>query len=526
MRHHLRGQWIRPAVLHALLLTIVVPVAVASTSNSAGLEGSPPTARAQPDGPHFVPVDPPRYTGAEPAHPYEEPRSHVPLEWQLLLVRGDAEPELLYQTGRYLVRADWSPDGRELVAVYETFGQPEPGTEDEWRRRGFEAVFLEFAYLRGLVSFDVSVSPPTGREELITNHFPRLGPSPDHSRIALQRDEEMGRRTVYTIDRAGRAVRLDGVGDHPGLYGFLPDSSGLLVQVPIADSPDRSRFYLVPFDGRPATRFEVPLGRGFVLSLEWSPEGGRLAYRIAGDLYLFDRATGDVRLLASNPDWRGRDPHWSRNGAEIILGGNLIDAATGRVLVSLGAPYPAADAALSADGRYFAVAEDPTFASVRGQEFPCPPAPGEGPLRLNPDNRVFLHDRQTGETRLLQECGQGLTAHLQWLADGRHLIISQQPEQAPVQYARGYSLTLVDIETGRKTPLTDGRELHADAIVSPRGDRVIVVGERLRLYTSTGELLREIVPPEGFDVPMAVWSPDGSSFAYVLGPAGWFPVYP
>jgi hypothetical protein len=45
-----------------------------------------------------------------------------------------------------------------------------------------------------------------------------------------------------------------------------------------------------------------------------------------------------------------------------------------------------------------------------------------------------------------------------------------------------------------------------------------VTGTTLRVYTIDGVLEREIVPPDGQLVTAAAWSPDGSSFSYIVGP--------
>ncbi len=87
-------------------------------------------------------------------------------------------------------------------------------------------------------------------------------------------------------------------------------------------------------------------------------------------------------------------------------------------------------------------------------------------------------------------------------------------------------IALLDLATGARTPLTAGRETHADAALSPDGSRILVGGARLRVYGADGALQREIVPPEGFDVPRVAWAPVGTGFAYVLGPAGFEPAYP
>jgi Tol biopolymer transport system component len=191
---------------------------------------------------------------------------------------------------------------------------------------------------------------------------------------------------------------------------------------------------------------------------------------------------------------------WSADGSEIVLGGDLIDLATGALVASLvptGRRSTDTASALSADGRYLVATElcaSPSYAQ----------------------NRIHLYDRQAGETRLLRDCDR--VAVPWWLPDGHRLLLT-----TPLCWGCDtvtFSITSMDVESGNVVPLTNGLEPHAAAHVSPDGSRLMVTGEALRLYTEDGQLLRELPVPEDFDVAAAAWSPDGSSFIYVVGPAG------
>jgi WD40 repeat protein len=255
---------------------------------------------------------------------------------------------------------------------------------------------------------------------------------------------------------------------------------------------------LVPLTGGPATVVAQEAIRQYQVA--WSPDGTRLAYLSGGDLHVFDHASGDSRRITSRAGYRFGIPRWSADGSEIILGGDLIDLATGNVVASLVPPGQVIDSTLSPDGRYFVATE------------PCEGYP--------PPHRIHLYDKKTGETRLLRDCDEAVSAHLRWLPDGHHLLVKEPSCYACETVA--FSITSMDVESGDVVALTDGLEPHAAAYVSPGGSRVLVTGKALRLYTEDGLLLRALPAPEDFDVAAAAWSPDGSSFVYIVGPAGFF----
>lgn len=431
--------------------------------------------------PHFVPADLPRLPGRERSGSYVADDQAGLREWQLFLVGAEGVSQVLYTTRRFLLGAEWSPDSRDLVAGYETHGEPQAPTGlNESATASPEQYLLDYAFWRGLVSFDLGTDPPTTRDELLVHGFPAILLSPDHSRAALSLPESLERKAVYVVDRAGGTLRLEGAGAQPRLYGWFPDGSGLVFTVGAADVPDRSFLYLIPLGGPGALGIEVAQHVLFGISPAWSPGGGQLAYQLVnGDLFVLDRTSGLSRLLRSNTHRMGAEPLWSRDGEHIVVGRELINTTTGEIIVALGEPYSANDAGLSPDGRYFAVAENPDLLDTIP---PCTPREDQPSPSLR-DNRVHVFDRRTGAAGLIQDCGQGQTGRLYWLPDGRHLVLSQQSGR----HAVSAELVLVDLETSERVPLTNGRQIHA----SPPFHRT-VRGSSLLARAYASSLLRAI----------------------------------
>ena len=133
---------------------------------------------------------------------------------------------------------------------------------------------------------------------------------------------------------------------------------------------------------------------------------------------------------------------------------------------------------------------------------------------------ILVYDRRSAQTRTVRECGSWFVNGLEWLPDGRHLLVIA-PRPGSYEGAQR-SVTLLDVEQGGAVMLTDGLEDHGWAQPSPDGSRMLVRGHALRVFDAAGALLREIAVPDGFDVPAAAWSPDGRAFVYVVGPRGFF----
>jgi hypothetical protein len=75
----------------------------------------------------------------------------------------------------------------------------------------------------------------------------------------------------------------------------------------------------------------------------------------------------------------------------------------------------------------------------------------------------------------------------------------------------------VDAASGAMKPLTVAPEAGARAFVSPDGSRFLMTGDRLRVVSASGVVLRDLgAPPESYRFTKAAWSPDGSSFSYIV----------
>ena len=137
-------------------------------------------------------------------------------------------------------------------------------------------------------------------------------------------------------------------------------------------------------------------------------------------------------------------------------------------------------------------------------------------------NRVYLFDQATGVASLLKDCDGRSFIRFYWLADNRHVVMSG----ADIYCCHGGNqlVVLKDVLTGVETPLTHGYEGGVWVVVSPDSQKVIVTGDRLRVYAADGALLSETDPPAGFSVTAAAWAPDSRRFSFVAGPTGvWGP---
>ena len=406
-------------------------------------------------------------------------------EWRLYLVRGDGDSELLLQTRRQITRLRWTPG-----TIWTTFSSPAIGY--------LPTDPLPGPATTGLMRFIIT---PAGvlRKDFVLEGWqilPRF--SSAGSQIAFQFIRLSGTRSpVYVLD-GDRALELDGLG--PAVYPFswTPDGSGLLVMEE-ADGRLQGPLHLVPRSGG-STTIVAPTGHR---PADWSPNGAWLVHMADDSVFVFDRNAGASRLIASNVRGLWPAPRWSDDGRYLLLSGQIVSVDTWGVETLPIAAERILHSTLSPDGQYVLFNEDPILPPLGDPSCPRP---------------AYLYNLRTKELRQLSDCAQSLTAFLKWLSSGRVLLVY------PACWYCGpdaYRVKLLDVWSGELQLLTDGLEYEASAVISPDGARLLVTGNRLRLYSSEGSLLREMVPPEGVFVHRAAWSPDGGMFAYVTGPR-WF----
>ena len=469
-----------------LALTEGTPEAsdVPTTAPSADSTADPPDLR-------WVPADLPHFTGEEvPERFSTAARRHT--EWQVLRVSGNGQPELLLQTNRSVSNLEWSPDGRSVTARLRSKAQ-EPGPPE----------------LAGVAMFSFGGPVPAVSEVLLEPSF-SVHRSPDGRRIAVNGSigGPMLSPAVFVAEPTGQTVRLDGFPSGAGLGGWAPQGDALLVHEFVVSSQGRfgGQVFLMPLSGTPVLVNPRPIATAPAGA--WSPDGTRLAFLDTGyppdaqaDLYVFDRRTGQRRLVAS-----ARAPHaaprWTEAGDGLLVGDELIDPATG---AAARPPY----LALTAGAIWRDVSPDGRLMVVADTSDPFDPA-GCGRIGMQTRNRLFLVDLTTGNRRLLRDCDASVAAPA-WL-DNRHVTL--------VQWGPGYEgmasrVLLLDLATGDLRPLTADLEDSSYAVHAPDGSRFLVTGTRLRLFDAIGTLLGTIEPPPGLEIVEAAWSPDGSGFVYV-----------
>lgn len=446
----------------------------------------------------WVPADLPPFTGDELAEPFSTPaRGYT--EWQVFRVAGSSSPELLLRTERSVLRLEWSDDGRTVSAYLRS-----------------KVAGLSAPDLTGLATFDLSGPTPTVSHQLFDGST-SVQRSPDGARIALT--AVVGSPTtpfsIFVSERDGRTVKLEGFPFGAGLGGWAPAGDALLVNEFVSNAQGRAngRVLFVPLAGalllvnaRPITT--APEGGS------WSPDGTRLAFLDTGfppdpqaDLYVFDRRTGDRRLVAAKQSLQFPGPIWTATGDQILLGGNQLDPATGvispRITSSAAAGTPWRP--ISPNGRHMLITDTADWQDPAG----C------GRLGVQSRNRLYLVELATGDRRLLRDCDSSLVSPA-WL-ENRHVTLMQL---GPGYEGVATRAVLLDITTGILRPLTPDLEFSSFSVHALDRGRFLVTGARLRLFDATGTLLRTIEPPPGLEIVEAAWSPDGAQFVYMARTKG------
>jgi Tol biopolymer transport system component len=274
--------------------------------------------------------------------------------------------------------------------------------------------------------------------------------------------------------------------------------------------------------------FRLAVETRAIFGVSWTPDGSEFAFTAFRgneiEVWVHTPANGRSRRL----DGLGsvRQVAWTPDGSRLVVGA---DRATYAVPRSGGIALPMdreeayeldsrqwGTGRDSADGRYEVFPDVEPFRPATPTPTAVTPSTPQGRL---PSFGLVLRDRRSGSERALTTPDRGYDVGGRWGPDSRHFVATRSSCWACDGGTR--MLVLVDVLTGKQTALTDGFEVNTGAIFSPDGQRILVTGKRLRVYSVDGALLWWVQPPDGQDVRDAVWGTSGQRIIYATGPAGY-----
>jgi dipeptidyl aminopeptidase/acylaminoacyl peptidase len=193
----------------------------------------------------------------------------------------------------------WAPDGTRIAFVRQ---HPDPGGTHLY------IVDRDGSNLRQLTSFPGSVGAPSW--------------SPDGTQIAFASDQD-GNHEIYVIDANGaNLTRLTNRPTFDGGPVWSPDGQRITfssmpygADAPSADASEIGAF-VMNADGTGLRRVEA-LGPDDS-EARWSPDGSRIAFVHAGEIFVIDSDSGNRRNLTQHP-LTDRGPRWSPDGREILF---------------------------------------------------------------------------------------------------------------------------------------------------------------------------------------------------------------
>lgn len=178
------------------------------------------------------------------------------------------------------------------------------------RRKPLTKSLLAVAAVIGLLAVAWLLRPHypkpriTGVTQLTADGIPKWGPLATDGLRVYFTEVVNGRETIAAVPvTGGQAVALKLPFAQTGLYGISPDKADLLV----AETPDMQQeapLWRVPIIGGTPRR----LGNISAHDATWSPDGKKLAYTVAGGLYIANADGSDPQNLVP---WRKVDYEWA-----------------------------------------------------------------------------------------------------------------------------------------------------------------------------------------------------------------------
>jgi hypothetical protein len=450
-----------------------------------------------------------------------DPSTQLPSNWAVYVVEGNAEPRELTSSMRWLTNLTWDKDGlRAGFLTQRNLMTPSGPFDFSWRGH----LNVDISTGRATTAFDpfpetlwttvpggrtIQVQTDSAGTTLLTTNgtsFPppsQPGQTPQQPMLAA----------VHLISARGEARKLEGVTLVPGVsFQWVPNGKALVAR-------DPSGVMFVPVTNGDALR--VPSVRVMGIEIRYPgegkpTEGSRVAFIVPSptpgeaEYAVYDAASHVIRWLGRHPAPANPYVQWpSGLPGKIATRDIVIDVVTGQSeplppQEVLYPPHPSVNPT-SPNGRYVVRLPEIKFGDYRNTE-ECKGLP----------YKIDIEDKQTNTTRTATECAGGTMASARWLGNDR-LLVRVSPCAGGCDAPQSRNL-LVEIATGKMTPLNDGFELNAFTSVSPDGSKVLVGGRQLRVFSSGGDQLRRQDAPEGYDVIASAWSPDGRDFAVIFGP--------
>jgi hypothetical protein len=426
--------------------------------------------------------------GEEPERPFQDKVADLdgPGEdlWRVYVAADEGEPQLVYQTRRWVTGADWADGGEALIISDWTAIEEEPGGElltllpnAQKLVPGEPAAAWEVRMPGGWYGWQ-----SLGGFAIVTQ---RSGDAP----VLLMSDG-----TAWMPRLQGQQVELSGASPDGRFIYFksIGEYNSLTLQSSNAN---------LNFVAEPLGDSAILAGTG--AEAVFSPQATYLALFDLDKVSTFEIETGQMRELAlPAPVSLGVPNSWSNDGQHLIVNDGVAEVET---LSWLREPTnrQLIGASLSPNGETLALTLDPLQ-----DERPC-----DEPALLN---KTILVDVASGAEETLFDCDR-FFSRIEWFGNERFITYTHT-----CWACEGASLPfLVSIEGAVAEPLSSDFSIWASHHVARDGPgRILVTGPELRFYAEDGTLFRSIAVEPGYEVTRVTWKPDASGFVFVVGPKG------
>ncbi len=323
-----------------------------------------------------------------------------------------------------------------------------------------------------------------------------------------------------------------------GLTGCAGSRQPSANQAPVSQPhPYNPGTILGSVQGDQLVALDVPVDPSEMMYCRWSPDGQRLVYGSQGDLWLWNRNTGQSVNLTNTPDRWELMPAWSPDGTMLCFTSRPLEpeeksrrTPDGYWIMfggSVGSPT-----IIRADGTGYEVLEEGTVANPTW-------APDGQTVAYGSGDNIHLYDLKSHQVNVLTPGDVGLQAKYigvpSWSPDGSELAFffacsDQEPTRQEViaktaaKVTQGYAL--LNLKTNKVRVLytwpglfksyrnpalwnSDGSKLALNLSVGPPEDN----HDDLLVIDHDSGRAQAIVDR----AYQAVWSPDGQQLAYIDG---------